>query len=113
MTVRKFQLDTSQRTKLIEILLIVGSIVAAFKMPTKMIWLFMLFFLCSILYYIIIQKETGDTTPTPFLAVISIVISASFVGIIVFNFALSLFEALSGFSLVTVSYTHLTLPTKA
>jgi len=105
MTVRKFQLDTSQRTKLIEILLIVGSIVAAFKMPTKMIWLFMLFFLCSILYYIIIQKETGDTTPTPFLAVISIVISASFVGIIVFNFALSLFEALSGFSLVIVALT--------
>jgi len=104
MTVRKFQLDTSQRTKLIEILLIVGSIVAAFKMPTKMIWLFMLFF-CSILYYIIIQKETGDTTPTPFLAVISIVISASFVGIIVFNFALSLFEALSGFSLVIVALT--------
>ena len=105
MTVRKFQLDTSQRTKLIEILLIVGSIVAAFKMPTKMIWLFMLFSLCSILYYIIIQKETGDTTPTPFLAVISIVISASFVGIIVFNFALSLFEALSGFSLVIVALT--------
>ena len=105
MTVRKFQLDTSQRTKLIEILLIVGSIVAAFKMPTKMIWLFMLFFLCSILYYIIIQKETGDTTPPPFLAVISIVISASFVGIIVFNFALSLFEALSGFSLVIVALT--------
>lgn len=66
---------------------------------------FYVVFLCSILYYIIIQKETGDTTPTPFLAVISIVISASFVGIIVFNFALSLFEALSGFSLVIVALT--------
>ena len=63
-----------------------------------MIWLFMLFILCSILYYITIQKEEGDTTSNPFLAIISIVISASFVGIIIFNFALSLFEAHPEFS---------------
>ena len=68
MTVRKFQLDTSQRTKLIEILLIVGSIVAAFKMPTKMIWLFMLFFFMfhSVLHYY--TERNGRYHPYPFFS---------------------------------------------
>jgi len=58
----------------------------------------------SVLHYY--TERNGRYHPYPFfLAVISIVISASFVGIIVFNFALSLFEALSGFSLVIVALT--------
>ena len=84
----QFQLDISQRTKLIEILLIVGSIVAAFKIPTSMIWLFMLFVLFSILYYILlIQKEKDFSS---LLSLISAFVSASFVGIVIYNFAISL-----------------------
>ena len=76
----QFQLDVSQRTKLIEILLIVGSIVAAFKIPTSMIWVFMLFVLFSVLYYILlIQKEKDFSS---LLSFISAFVSASFVGIV-------------------------------
>jgi hypothetical protein len=90
----QFQLDISQRTKLIEILLIVGSIVAAFKIPTKMLWLFMLFVLLSILYYILIQKEKDFSK---LLDVTSIFVSASFVGIVIYNFAISLISMLEDF----------------
>lgn len=90
----QFQLDISQRTKLIEILLIVGSIVAAFKIPTKMLWLFMLFVLLSILYYILIQKEKDFSN---LLDVTSIFVSASFVGIVIYNFAISLISMLEDF----------------
>jgi len=87
MAMIKFQLDKSQKTKLIEILLIVGSIVAAFKIPASLIWIFMLFVLCSILYYIVIQKEGENIS---FISIISAFISGSFVGIIIYNFAVSL-----------------------
>ena len=82
----KIQLDIDQRTKLIEILLIVGSIIVAFKIPTSMIWLFMFFVLFSIVYYILnLQEEKG-----PIMGTLSVAISASFVGIIIYNFAVSL-----------------------
>ena len=83
----QFQLGVRQRTKLIEILLIVGSIVAAFKIPTRMVWLFMFFALFAILYYILIQKENDFS---PLLSLSSLLVSASFVGIVIFNMASSL-----------------------
>ncbi len=85
---KNFYLNVNQKMKLIEILLIVGSILAAFKIPSDMIWLFMIFILFSILYYIHIQqKKVGH------LELTSIFVSASFVGIITYNFAVSVITA--------------------
>lgn len=84
----QFQLDVSQRTKLIEILLIVGSIVAAFQISTNVIWFFMFFVLFAILYYIFLIQKENDVSPL--LSLLSCVVSASFVGIVIFNMASSL-----------------------
>ncbi len=54
----RLNLDTEGQKKLIEILLIVGSILVALKLPDGMIWVFMLFVLMAILYYITIQKNS-------------------------------------------------------
>ena len=38
-----FQLDVKEKSKLIEILLIVGTLLAALQLPINLIWIFMLF----------------------------------------------------------------------
>lgn len=72
----KFNLDTEGQKKLIEILLIIGSIIVALKLPDNMIWIFMLFVLSSILYFIIIQKNSQ------FNRLIPLAVSCTFTGIV-------------------------------
>ena len=92
----KIQLGIDQRTKLIEILLIVGSIIVAFKIPTSMIWLFMFFVLFSIVYYILnLQEEKG-----PIMGTLSVAISAFFVGIISYNLGISLITGNPEYALI-------------
>ena len=53
--VKKEILNDSQKLKFIEILLLVGSIFAAFKIPQELIWLFMLFIFIGLVLYVAIQ----------------------------------------------------------
>ena len=51
-------LEKKQKIKLIELLLLVGSILVAFKsQPDALGWVFMFFIFFSIVYYIFIQKD--------------------------------------------------------
>lgn len=55
------KLDNKQKVKLIELLLLISSILVAFKLPSDLIPLFMMFVLFSIVYWIILQKDTIRT----------------------------------------------------
>ena len=95
-------LDKKSKGKLIEILLIVGSIVAAINLPANMVWIFMLFLLSSIIYYIFLQSPKKNTTSMYF---ISIFISIMFISIIIFNLIISLIQTNPKFAIwhITVS----------
>ncbi len=82
-------LDDSRKEKLIEILLIMGSILAAFNLPKDLIWLFMFFLLMSVMYFIYL-KEPKMKKFNSFLLFISVLISFSFIGVVIYNFAISL-----------------------
>ena len=96
----QFQLDVSQRTKLIEILLIVGSIVAAFyKIPPGWLLFFIVFVLLAIWYYIYIiniknEKKrnniSNENNISLFFLITTFSLSACFVGIVTYIFAISL-----------------------
>ena len=88
---RNFQLpNAGRRMQLIEILLIVGSIMAAFNKSPIIIALFMLFVLFSILYYIFVQKEKENFS---YIGITSTIVSSSFVVIIIYNLIDSLYRA--------------------
>jgi len=72
----KFNLDIEGQKKLIEILLIVGSILVALKLPDSMIWIFMLFVLMAILYYITAKKISKPDRLLP------LAVSCTFTGIV-------------------------------
>ncbi len=83
-------LDKKGKEKLIEILLIIGSILAAFgypEFPVDLVWIFMLFLLMSISYYIFLQSPKKNPKLMLF---ISAFISLMFSSIIVYNIATSL-----------------------
>lgn len=72
----RFNLDIEGQKKLIELLLIVGSILVALKLPDSMIWIFMIFVLTAIYYFISIKK---DSKPDRLL---SLIVSCTFSGIV-------------------------------
>ncbi len=75
-------LDKDQKLKLIELLLIIGTLSATFNLAKDWIWLYMLFALTSIIYFIIIQKDFQNKI---FIYIIAIFISTIFSGIITGN----------------------------
>jgi hypothetical protein len=72
----RFNLDTEGQKKLIELLIITGSILVALKLPDSMIWLFMLFLLMAIFYFITIKKDFKRNRLLPLF------VSCSFTGIV-------------------------------
>ena len=80
-------LKRDQKVNLLEMLLIVGSIIAAFQLPSSMIWMFMFFAFMAILYYISLQA--GENLRTTYMKSVSILTSASFVGVLSFQFGVS------------------------
>ncbi len=52
-----FQLDNKQKIKLVELILLISSILT-FKLPNDLIWAFMMVLLSSIVYWIVLQKDT-------------------------------------------------------
>lgn len=97
----KIKLNDSQRLHFLEILLIVGSILAAFKLPATMSWLFWIFVFCSLLYYVVLHETPKPKTKSSQL--IPGLISASFAAVVVYNFGVSLIQAFSMIPLLSYS----------
>jgi len=56
-----FQLDIKEKSKLIEILLIVGALLETLQLPKNLIWIFMLFVIFAIVYFISIQHHHKES----------------------------------------------------
>jgi cytochrome bd-type quinol oxidase subunit 2 len=107
--------EISQKTKLIEILLIVGSLIVAFKTPevlaskyiglkdTAVTMIFIFFALFSITYYILIQKEINETTKK-IINLTSFLVAVSFSAIPSSMLAISMVKNISSFSMALISY---------
>ena len=98
-------LDDSRKEKLVEVLLVMGSILAAFTLPQSLIWMFMIFILMSILY-LIFFKEPNMKGSNLFL-VISAFVSFTFIGIVVYNFGVSLINSYPQFAYIYLILTIL------
>ena len=77
--IEAINLKQSEKLKLIELLLIIGSILIAFKeQPENMIDIFMIYLFFSIIYYIFIHNLKLDTGYNWFFNLIPLIIAASF-----------------------------------
>lgn len=107
--------DIAQKTKLIEILLIVGSLIVAFKTPeslyskyigmkdTAVTMIFIFFALFSITYYILVQKEVNEKTKK-IINIASFFVAISFSAIPSSILAISMVKSISSFSAALLSY---------
>ncbi len=107
--------EISQKTKLIEILLIVGSLIVAFKTPealyskyiglkdTAVTMIFIFFALFSITYYILIQKELNENSKR-IINIASFFVAVSFSAIPSSILAISMVKNMSSFSMALLSY---------
>lgn len=107
--------DIAQKTKLIEILLIVGSLIVAFKNPeslyskyigmkdTAVTMIFIFFALFSITYYILVQNEVNEKTKK-IINITSFFVAVSFSAIPSSILAISMVKNISSFSTALLSY---------
>lgn len=107
--------DINKKTKLIEILLIVGSLIVAFKTQeslyskyiglkdTAVTMIFIFFALFSITYYILIQKEITENTKK-IINIASFFVAFSFSAIPSSILAISMVKNILSFSVALFSY---------
>ncbi|NJD52090.1 MAG: hypothetical protein FIB07_04410 [Candidatus Methanoperedens sp.] len=76
--------------QLIELLLLIGTLAAAVHLEKDLIWLYMLFALCSIGYFIAIQKPFFSESELKWISTVSFIIGGLFSGVINGNLFLSL-----------------------
>ncbi len=86
----RIYLTNAKKERLIEFLLIVGSIVATLNLPARMHWVFMLFITGSVLYYVLLQVPKISLHS---MILISVIISFSFTYILMHNYFVSLANA--------------------
>ena len=98
--IEAINLKQPEKLKLIEMLLIVGSIITAFKaQPDNMATIFMLFLMCSIIYYIYIQRNCAYDH---FINLIPLFIAAAFSTLLNINLFMSICtNAFSDFPKIT------------
>ncbi len=92
--IEAINLKQPEKLKLIEMLLIVGSIITAFKaQPDNMATIFMLFLMGSIIYYIYIQSATlqSNSAYNHFINLIPLFIAAAFSTILNVNLFMSIY----------------------
>ncbi len=78
----KFKLGQDQKMKLIELLLIIGSILSMFTIPKELIYIFMLFLIfCIFLYVLSNSKKLRDKDKV--LNIFNFLIAITFSGLIV------------------------------
>ncbi len=84
-------LDDSRKEKLIEILLITGSILTALNLPSDMIAIFTLFLFAAILYYISFRDKRVKNSA--YIYAVSAVVSYSFIGVLTSIFGINLIRS--------------------
>lgn len=90
-------LENSRKEKLIQILLLIGSIMVAFKgIPEDLKWAFILFLLTSIFYFIFLKEPKFKKGHLKFL--LCLFISFLFVMVVTYNLGRSLIISYSNFS---------------
>ena len=106
--IENLNLEKKQKTKLIELLLLVGSILVAFKsQPEALGWIFMFFIFSSIVYYIFIQKD--DFKPNIRNNLIPLMIAVTFSTILNANLFLSLGKSVVSLSLTFITFLYVVL----
>ena len=81
-----------QKAKLIELLIIIGALIFAFKIPEEINWIFLIFIGFSVPYFIIIQKEEeedGIKEHVELINFLSIIVSVSFSSILAYSMAVA------------------------
>ena len=103
--IKNLNLDWKQKTKLIELLLLVGSILVALKsQPDTLSWIFMLFIFFSIVYYIIIQKDTLKSNISN--TIVPLIIAVSFSTILNVNLFISLSKSVVSLSPTLMTFLY-------
>jgi len=78
--------EYEQKAKLIELLIIIGTLIFAFKIPEELNFPFLIFLSFSILYFIVIQKkEDAIQEYVTQINVLAVIVSASFSGILAYS----------------------------
>lgn len=95
---QELYLDRKQKLKLVELLLIVGSLMTAFQLPTDLRWMFPIFALFSILYHISIESKKEQV-----LSMSAVMISISFTGIITYNLGIGIWALTPQIGILYVS----------
>ena len=79
-----------QKAKLIELLIIIGALIFAFKIPEEINWIFLIFIGFSVPYFIIIQKEKDKIKEYMILInFLSVIVSVSFSSILAYSMAVA------------------------
>lgn len=86
-------LEDNQKLPLIELLLVIGSLLAGFNLEKSWIWMYPLFALFSILYFIIIQKPIQNENQKHAILFVSFIIAVFFSGLLTGNIFLSIPKA--------------------
>ena len=76
----KFTLNDNDKASLIEILLIVGTLLTALELPLDVIWIFMLFVICSLVYFVSIKSKEKDKSLINLMALLSSLLFSAIVG---------------------------------
>ena len=84
---RDFTLNERDKSSLIEILLIVGTLLSALSLPLNLIWIFVFFIICAILYFIFLKSKERDDILINWMALFS---SLFFSGIISYELGFGL-----------------------
>lgn len=100
----KFNLDTEGQKKLLELLILTGSILVALKLPESMIWIFMLFVFTAIFKFITIKEDSKFDWLLPLI--VSCTFSGIVTGLLVMNMYISNFVLKA--ILFTIYYVSLT-----
>jgi hypothetical protein len=89
-TQKNYVLAFKQKQHLAEVLLLVGTLLAVFELPSTLVWIFMFFVIFSVMYitYSMVssQLDRKDARIVDFFALIS---SLTFSGVVTFHFAVS------------------------
>jgi len=83
-----------QRLQLIQLLLLIGALLAAFNLVKDWIWLYSFFALFSIIYFIIIQKPIHSEGQKHSISLVSFIIALFFSGVLTGNIFISIPKAL-------------------
>ena len=90
----------AQKIRLIELLLLIGTLLAAFNLVKDWIWMYLVFALFSIIYFIIIQKPNRSKGQKDAISAISLIVAVFFSGILTGTLFISIPKAILPYFIV-------------